>query len=229
MDQKDDELQTTIKDNSILKEKMIQDRDTIEKLHRKIQDMEDKITRLESDKKHAIQEAIENNEYRHRNEMESLRCRYKLMTSMDRSPSDTSLEKIERPDVIDLITHEQILKETRDSLIKDKELAIQNAIEMEKIKWNNMEVSHSLISEDESRKCSNEKDDKNKENIVDDQTSLFVKIDVLEKEKHKLEKELEKRSNCISITSCSKGDIVMIVWNLVYEQYVIVQVNLHFS
>lgn len=37
----------------------------------------------------------------HKTEIESLRCRFKLMTTTDRSPSDTSLEKIDRPDVLE--------------------------------------------------------------------------------------------------------------------------------
>lgn len=37
----------------------------------------------------------------HKTEVESLRCRFKLMTTTERSPSDGSLEKIDRPDVLD--------------------------------------------------------------------------------------------------------------------------------
>lgn len=38
----------------------------------------------------------------HKTEIESLRCRYKLMKNVDRTPSDTSLEKIDRPEIATL-------------------------------------------------------------------------------------------------------------------------------
>lgn len=55
-----------------------------------------------ADKQKAVNEIKEKMMRDHKTELESLRSRFKLMTNMERSPSDTSLEKIERPDYLDI-------------------------------------------------------------------------------------------------------------------------------
>lgn len=144
--QKDDEIQSLRSDNSIMKASHIE---TVSKYESEKQELTDKIDEMKQvvsklelqladsdvDKKKAIQEAIEQLEHKHKTEIESLRCRYKLMTSMDRSPSDTSLEKIEKPDMIDITSHEQLLAQARDDFNREKERAIKTAIEEERQRW----------------------------------------------------------------------------------------------
>uniref|UniRef100_A0A182NGK6 RB1-inducible coiled-coil protein 1 n=1 Tax=Anopheles dirus TaxID=7168 RepID=A0A182NGK6_9DIPT len=145
--QKDDEIQSLRSDNSTMKASHIETVSSYEQekkaLNEQIAQMREVIERLESqlasvevDRKKAIQEAIEQLEHKHRTEIESLRCRFKLMaTSMDRSPSDTSLEKIEKPDMIDIGTHEQLLAQVRDDFQREKERAVRAAIEEERQRW----------------------------------------------------------------------------------------------
>uniref|UniRef100_A0AAG5D7Z0 RB1-inducible coiled-coil protein 1 n=1 Tax=Anopheles atroparvus TaxID=41427 RepID=A0AAG5D7Z0_ANOAO len=145
--QKDDEIQSLRADNSTMKASQIETVSSYEQEKRelvdKIEQMQAVIGRLERqlaesevDRKRAIQEAIEQLEHKHRTEIETLRCRFKLMaTSMDRSPSDTSLEKIERPDMIDTGTHEQMLAQLREEFAREKERAIRTAVDEERQRW----------------------------------------------------------------------------------------------
>uniref|UniRef100_A0A182RUR3 RB1-inducible coiled-coil protein 1 n=1 Tax=Anopheles funestus TaxID=62324 RepID=A0A182RUR3_ANOFN len=145
--QMDDEIQSLRSDNSTMKASHIETVSSYEQekkeLNEQIAQMRTVIDRLECqlanseiDRKQAIQEAVEQLEHKHRTEIESLRCRFKLMaSSMDRSPSDTSLEKIEKPDMIDIGTHEQMLAQMRDDFQRDKERAIRAAVEEERQRW----------------------------------------------------------------------------------------------
>uniref|UniRef100_A0A182P687 RB1-inducible coiled-coil protein 1 n=1 Tax=Anopheles epiroticus TaxID=199890 RepID=A0A182P687_9DIPT len=144
---KDDEIQSLRSDNSTMKASHIETVSSYEQekkeLNEQIAQMREVIGRLEEqlassevDRKKALQEAIEQLEHKHRTEIESLRCRFKLMaTSMDRSPSDTSLEKIEKPDMIDIGTHEQLLAQAREDFQREKERAIRAAVEEERQRW----------------------------------------------------------------------------------------------
>ncbi|XP_058447461.1 RB1-inducible coiled-coil protein 1 isoform X2 [Malaya genurostris] len=144
--QKDDEIQSLRSDNSIMKGSHIETVSKYEsekkELNERIAEMKEVVSKLERqladvdiDKKKAIQEAVDQLEHKHKTEIESLRCRYKLMTSMDRSPSDTSLEKIERPDMIDIVSHEQLLAQAREDFNREKEQAIKIAVEEERLRW----------------------------------------------------------------------------------------------
>ncbi|XP_061509439.1 RB1-inducible coiled-coil protein 1 isoform X4 [Anopheles gambiae] len=144
---KDDEIQSLRSDNSTMKASHIETVSSYEQEKRELSDqiaqmrevirrLEEQLASAEVDRRKAIQEAIEQLEHKHRTEMESLRCRFKLMaTSMDRSPSDTSLEKIEKPDMIDIGTHEQLLAQVRLDLQREKEQAIKAAVEEERQRW----------------------------------------------------------------------------------------------
>ncbi|XP_021700951.1 RB1-inducible coiled-coil protein 1 isoform X3 [Aedes aegypti] len=148
---KDDEIQSLRSDNATIKSSHI---DTVSKyesekkeLNNKIDQMKEVVSKLEKqladvdvDKKKAIQEAVEQLEHKHKTEIESLRCRYKLMTSMDRSPSDTSLEKIEKPDMIDIVIHDQLLAQAREDFNREKERAIKAAIEEERQRWESVQT-----------------------------------------------------------------------------------------
>lgn len=80
-----------------------------EETKKSLVDMANRIVELEAqaaqalaDKQKAVNEIRDKLNREQKTEIESLRCRFKLMTNMDRSPSDTSLEKIERPDAIEI-------------------------------------------------------------------------------------------------------------------------------
>nr|XP_029724864.1 RB1-inducible coiled-coil protein 1 isoform X4 [Aedes albopictus] len=149
--QKDDEIQSLRSDNVMMKASHI---DTVSKyesekkeLNDKIDGMKEVVSKLEGrltdvdvDKKKAIQEAIEQLDHKHKTEIESLRCRYKLMTSMDRSPSDTSLEKIEKPDMIDIVSHEQMLAQAKEDFNREKERAIKAALDEERQRWESVQT-----------------------------------------------------------------------------------------
>ncbi|XP_055541305.1 RB1-inducible coiled-coil protein 1 isoform X2 [Wyeomyia smithii] len=153
--QKDDEIQSLRSDNSTMKASLIETVSKYEsekqELNNKIEEMKEVVGKLERqladvnvDRNKAIQEAIEQLEHKHKTDIESLRCRYKLMTSMDRSPSDTSLEKIEKPDMIDIASHEQLLAQAREDFNREKERAIKTAIEEERQRWELSQQQKSL-------------------------------------------------------------------------------------
>ena len=133
---KDDEINTLKSEKQLLEElaveteKKIHDKmSQLEKrnkdLEQKLQIMEKRITQQTIDRETAVKEVREKMLNDHRNEIESLRCKFKLMTSMERSPSDTSLERIERPDVIDIASHEAIIDQMKvdKPLLESQQLA----------------------------------------------------------------------------------------------------------
>lgn len=148
---KDDEIQSLRSDNAMMKASHIETVSKYEsekkELNAKIDEMKEVVSKLEKqladvdvDRKKAIQEAVEQLEHKHKTEIESLRCRYKLMTSMDRSPSDTSLEKIEKPDMIDIASHEQLLAQAKEDFNREKERAIKAAINEERQRWESVQT-----------------------------------------------------------------------------------------
>lgn len=72
--------------------------DQIDVLRDRVGELEAIVKNNESDKTKAVNELKDRLIREHKTELESLRCRYKLMKNVDRMPSDTSLEKVERPD-----------------------------------------------------------------------------------------------------------------------------------
>lgn len=278
--QKDDEMQSLRSDNSMIKASHIETVSkyesekrelnvTVDEMKEVVRKLEQRLADVEVDRKKAIQEAVEQLEHKHKTEIESLRCRYKLMTSMDRSPSDTSLEKIEKPDMIDIASHEQLLAQAREDFNREKERAIKTAIEEERQRWESSTVtikpqpqqrsmasspgtptgSHDIykrILEEKERQLDELRDKESvlirenqryKETIQSltdpelgsNQLNLKEQLEALEREKQQLSRELERHQNRpsggVSIQSCSKGDLVMIVYNSTYDQYTIVQVR----
>lgn len=274
--QKDDEMQSLRSDNSMIKASHIETVSkyesekrelnvTVEEMKEVVKKLEQRLADVEVDRKKAIQEAVEQLEHKHKTEIESLRCRYKLMTSMDRSPSDTSLEKIEKPDMIDIASHEQLLAQAREDFNREKERAIKTAIEDERQRWESSTVtikpqqrsmasspgtpmgSHDIykrILEEKERQLDELRDKESvliRENqryketiqsltdpeLASNQLNMKDQLEALEREKQQLSRELErlqnKPSGGVSIQSCSKGDLVMIVYNSTYDQYTIVQ------
>ncbi|XP_013181334.1 PREDICTED: RB1-inducible coiled-coil protein 1 isoform X1 [Papilio xuthus] len=64
-------------------------------------------------------------------EIEVMRSRFRFvaLTNMDRSPSESSLEKIERADVIEINSHNAIVMQTKENAEVEKEEAVRVAVE----------------------------------------------------------------------------------------------------
>lgn len=71
----------------------------IDGLKARIAQLEEQLNNHDTEKTKAVNEIKDRLIREHKTEIESLRCRYKLMKNVDRTPSDTSLERIERPDL----------------------------------------------------------------------------------------------------------------------------------
>lgn len=103
-----------------------------EELKLRLKNLEEAVANATQEREKAIAEMRDKLNHEHRTEIESLRCRFKLMTSMEQSPSETSLEKIDRPDLIELVNHESILLQTKENLEQEKVAAVQAAVERER-------------------------------------------------------------------------------------------------
>jgi hypothetical protein len=57
------------------------------------------------------------------------------LTNMDRSPSESSLEKIERTDVIEISSHNAIVMQTKENAESEKEEAVKEAVAKAEIEW----------------------------------------------------------------------------------------------
>lgn len=67
-----------------------------------------------------------------------------LTNNMDRSPSESSLEKIERSDVIEIGHHNAIVMQTKENAEIEKEQAVKEETEKCKLEWEqkmNAEIS----------------------------------------------------------------------------------------
>uniref|UniRef100_A0A1L8DIA6 RB1-inducible coiled-coil protein 1 n=1 Tax=Nyssomyia neivai TaxID=330878 RepID=A0A1L8DIA6_9DIPT len=249
--------------------------------------------RASDEKEKVVKETTEKLMRDHKSELESLRSRYKLMTSIERSPSDTSLEKIERPDLLEMSGHEAVFQHTRDDFVPERGLAIKSA------RWESRsglgllscspkspskahDICKRIIEDkDNQLELMRQREDQllkdiNRhretiQNLTEDDTNSVIafkeKVDGLQKDKSRLEQELEMEKSkrlemessfaalkvvapdsatlspeqmtrsgarskmassmlgkgLISIATCSKGDLVLVVWNSAHDQYVIVQ------
>ncbi|XP_074099585.1 autophagy-related 17 [Cotesia typhae] len=103
----------------------------LEECRKIIRELEDTLVKTRAEQSKLIKEATDKLQAEHKNEFETMKGRFKLMTAssvMERSPSDSSLEKIERPDVIELSNHESILAQTRENLESEKAEAVRQAL-----------------------------------------------------------------------------------------------------
>lgn len=57
------------------------------------------------------------------------------LTNMDRSPSESSLEKIERTDVIEITSHNAIVMQTKENAEVEKEEAVKQAVAKCESEW----------------------------------------------------------------------------------------------
>ncbi|CAF4767829.1 unnamed protein product [Pieris macdunnoughi] len=79
-----------------------------------------------------IKEVQEKMHLEYKAEIESMRSRFRLVAltnNMDRSPSESSLEKIERTDVIEIGHHNLIVMQTKENAEVEKEQAVREAEE----------------------------------------------------------------------------------------------------
>ncbi|TMW53832.1 hypothetical protein DOY81_001117 [Sarcophaga bullata] len=252
-------------------------------LEAELEEFKERMKLHESEKEQAILEAREKLIHEHKTEIESLRQRFKLMTSMERSPSDLSLETNPLSDnVIERHLHESILSQLRSDLEAEKEKAIKAAIELERSIWQskifplnsesvmaNVSILKEMLEEKERQLEQLRENDLilTKENYqlktrLDALTNeegnswLKEKIDYLNRDKNRLEEELNQEKSkrlemetsfaalkgstyeqlpmprskssgsshrVIVLESCSKGDIVFVVWSIRYGQFMVVQ------
>lgn len=99
-----------------------------------------KLEEYELAKQKSIKELQEKMTQEFKAEVESLRSRFRLvaLTSMDRSPSESSLEKIERPDMIEITNHKAILQQTKEDMEIEREEAIKLALEQQEQEFERM-------------------------------------------------------------------------------------------
>lgn len=274
---KDDEIAALKSEKEQLENDMKNFKENIEseklELKNKVDELELKVLELEkkmnsqAGEKEAAIKALKDD---HRNEIESLRCKFKLMTSSKTSPSETSLDRI---DTIDITNHEAIIAQMQakfdDDLKNAVDKAVQEALEKAKMsessKWSltasmphacspgkspkdNQEIFKRILDE-KDRQLDQMRDhveqllkesDRLKsviQSITDENIVKEYKerLDWIAQEKQKLERDLEKerakrskintlaQNGGVTINSCSKDDVVLIVWNSVHEQYTIVQ------
>lgn len=90
----------------------------------------------EMERQKAVKEASEKLAHEYKIELENLRSRFRLMSAanMEKSPSDSSLEKIERLDMIELANHEAIISQIKEDAAVEKEKAVHEALKAEREK-----------------------------------------------------------------------------------------------
>ncbi|XP_023246260.1 RB1-inducible coiled-coil protein 1 isoform X2 [Copidosoma floridanum] len=101
-------------------------KNTIKQYEDKIKGLETQLAAAQLTYEKNLKEKCDKLHVEHRTEIETIRSRFKLMaaSTMERSPSDSSLEKIERPDVIEIINHETILEQAKKDWQMEKEKAV---------------------------------------------------------------------------------------------------------
>ncbi|XP_072936343.1 RB1-inducible coiled-coil protein 1-like isoform X1 [Epargyreus clarus] len=106
-------------------------KDLLEKAREELKMFEKKFEDAEVQKQKEMKELQEKMHQEYKAEIESLRSRFRLvaLTNMDRSPSESSLEKIERTDMIEITSHNAIVMHTKENAEVEKEEAIKEAVE----------------------------------------------------------------------------------------------------
>ncbi|CAH2104840.1 unnamed protein product [Euphydryas editha] len=109
-----------------------QTKNTLERTREAVKELENKLVEFEARKQVDLKEMQEKMHLEYKAEIESLRSRFRLVAltnNMDRSPSESSLEKIERTDVIEISNHNAIVMQTKENAEVEKERAVKDAIE----------------------------------------------------------------------------------------------------
>lgn len=98
----------------------------------KIEELQKQLLEKDVVKEKSVKEATDRLVRDHKVEIENIRSRFKLMT-MERSPSDTSLEK--SGDFSNLPSHSTLLIQMTENFEMDKERAVNEALVKERGKW----------------------------------------------------------------------------------------------
>ncbi|XP_049871994.1 RB1-inducible coiled-coil protein 1 isoform X2 [Pectinophora gossypiella] len=112
-------------------------KELLEKTREEIKSFEKKQEEVEANKQKEIKELQEKMHQDYKAEIESLRSRFRLvaLTNMDRSPSESSLEKIERTDMIEISSHNAIVMQTKENAEVEKEEAVRQAVAKLESEW----------------------------------------------------------------------------------------------
>ncbi|XP_048484264.1 RB1-inducible coiled-coil protein 1 isoform X2 [Plutella xylostella] len=112
-------------------------KDLLEKVKEEIKSYEVKLEEAEAQKQKELKDLQDKMHQDYKAEIESLRSRFRLvaLTNMDRSPSESSLEKIERTDVIEIANHNAIVMQTKENAEVEKEEAVREAVERVERDW----------------------------------------------------------------------------------------------
>ncbi|XP_045518516.1 RB1-inducible coiled-coil protein 1 isoform X3 [Pieris brassicae] len=125
----------TIKHQQIterLEEEHKSTKEMLEQTWEEVKAFEKKLEESDILKAKEIKEMQEKMHLEYKAEIESMRSRFRLVAltnNMDRSPSESSLEKIERTDVIEIGHHNVIVMQTKENAEVEKEQAVREAEE----------------------------------------------------------------------------------------------------
>ncbi|XP_047346593.1 RB1-inducible coiled-coil protein 1 isoform X3 [Vespa velutina] len=100
---------------------------------KRIKELEENLAAARTEQQKMVKEATDKLQLEYKTELEAIRnLKLTAVSIMERSPSDSSLEKIERPDVIELVNHEAILAQAKEDMKLEKSAAVRTAIEKER-------------------------------------------------------------------------------------------------
>ncbi|XP_073941535.1 autophagy-related 17 isoform X2 [Choristoneura fumiferana] len=207
LNSKDDVIETLKKDKEELKaqhqreiERLNREhestKEVLEKSKNEIKALENKLVEAEVQKQKELKESQEKMHLEYKAEIESLRSRFRLvaLTNMDRSPSESSLEKIERTDVIEINSHNAIVMQTKENAEVEKEEAVSQAVASVEAEWR-----QKLAEEVSALKAKYEAE---KQVTVNDVTRRLLsekdrQIDLLREREHVLSRECSKYRDTI--------------------------------
>lgn len=108
-----------------------------EEYEKEKKDMEKTVDDLKLEKQQCIKELSEKLVREHKAEIESIRSRFRLMsiTKMERSPSESNLDGIERGESKELANHEAIILQLKENYEIEKQKAVSAAVLQESRKW----------------------------------------------------------------------------------------------
>ncbi|RXG59599.1 RB1-inducible coiled-coil protein 1 [Armadillidium vulgare] len=163
----------------------------------KEEEVENKKEELKAQLKADYDQSLETTKLQYKMDLETLRSRFRMMTTanMDKSPSETSLEKFERGDFVETVYHDVMLTKLREELLAEKEKALDELTK-------NLEAKHSLSLELEKEKFENKRKEElrrmeiekqeilkeishDKERVIED---LRLRVEFLSDETEKLRK-----------------------------------------
>ncbi|XP_045484758.1 RB1-inducible coiled-coil protein 1 isoform X3 [Pieris rapae] len=120
------------KETERLEEEHKSTKEMLEQTWEEVKVFERKLEESDILKAKEIKEVQEKMHLEYKAEIESMRSRFRLVAltnNMDRSPSESSLEKIERTDVIEIGHHNVIVMQTKENAEVEKEQAVREAEE----------------------------------------------------------------------------------------------------